>query len=78
MADPLAEVVTLLQPGAPFCRLATGGHEAILLQEGDFALVPAAYDFTMSSRDPAPTQQMAASRSGHIALAEGSEQDRER
>ena len=82
MVDPLAEVVTLLQPGTPFskvvsgagawsirrteagrpfycvilegsCRLAVDGHEPIVLQEGDFTLVPAAYRFTVSSRDPA-------------------------
>jgi AraC-like DNA-binding protein len=82
MVDPLAEVVTLLQPGAPFskmvsgagawrvrraeagrpfyavildgsCQLAADGHEPILLQESDFVLIPSAYDFTMSSREPA-------------------------
>lgn len=80
MVDPLAEVVTLLQPGTPFsklvsgagawsirrteagrpfycvildgsCRLAVDGHEPVVPQEGDFALVPAAYGFTVSSRD---------------------------
>lgn len=85
MVDPLAEVVTLLQPGTPFskvvsgagawsirrteagrpfycvilegsCRLAMDGEEPIVLQRGDFALVPAAYGFTMSSRDPAATE----------------------
>jgi AraC-like DNA-binding protein len=82
MVDPLAEVVTLLQPGAPSskivsgagrwgvrrseygqpffcvildgsCRLAVDGHEAITLQEGDFALIPAALSFTMSGLEPA-------------------------
>lgn len=82
MVDPLAEVVTLLQPGTPFskvvsgagawsirrteagrpfycvilegsCRLTINGQEPIVLQDGDFALVPAAYGFTMSSPDPA-------------------------
>jgi len=81
MIDPLAEVVTLLQPGAPFsklvtargrwrvrrseagrvfyclildgaCRLAVAGHEPMQLQKGDFVLVPAAYDFTVSSLEP--------------------------
>ena len=81
MVDPLAEVVTLLQPGAPFskivngagawrirrtdtgrpfycvivegsCRLTVDGHEPLILQGGDFALVPAAYGFAMSSLDP--------------------------
>jgi AraC-like DNA-binding protein len=78
MSDPLAEVVTLLQPGARFskvvngagswgvrrseigqpfycvilegsCRLAVDGQKPIALEEGDFVLIPAAYDFTMSS-----------------------------
>ena len=81
MIDPLAEVVTLLQPsatlskmvggagrwrlrrtdaGQPFycvvlegaCRLATLGHEPITLAEGDFVLIPAARDFTVSSIAP--------------------------
>jgi len=83
MADPLAEIVTLLQPGAPFskiarasgawrvqrtevgqvyyglmisgsARLEVGGKPAIILRQGDFVLVPAIQDFTMSSLDPAP------------------------
>lgn len=82
MADPLAQVVGLLQPGAAFskavegagawrvrraeagrpfycavlkgaCRLAVGGHDQIALGEGDFVLIPAAYDFAVSSPDPA-------------------------
>jgi AraC-like DNA-binding protein len=82
MTDPFAEVVTLLQPSAPFAkvvsgagawrvereetgepfycvilegssRLAVGGQEPIDLQEGDFALIPAASGFVMSSREPA-------------------------
>jgi len=81
IVDPLAEVVTLLQPGAPFskvvsgagpwrvrrsesgrpfycvilggsCHLGVDGHESITLQAGDFVLIPAAYDFTMSSLEP--------------------------
>ena len=81
MTDPLAEVVALLQPGAPFskivsaagswrvrrtetgrpfycvvlegsCRLAQDGRDAVLLQAGDFVLIPAAYGFTMSSAEP--------------------------
>jgi AraC-like DNA-binding protein len=87
MVDPLAEVVTLLQPGAPFskvvngagawrvrrseagrpfycvildgsCRLTVHGHEPITLQKGDFVLIPAAYDFTMSSLEPAPSEDI--------------------
>jgi AraC-like DNA-binding protein len=78
MIDPLAEVVTLLQPSAPLskmvsgagvwrvhrsetgtpfycvilhgsCRLAVDGMEPMSLEEGDFVLIPAAYDFVMSS-----------------------------
>lgn len=84
MTDPLAEVVTLLQPGAryskvvigagawgvrrsevgqPFycvilegsCRLAVDGLEPIVLADGDFVLIPAAYHFTMSSLEPTTT-----------------------
>jgi hypothetical protein len=87
MVDPLAEVVTLLQPGAPFskvvsgagpwrvrrseagqpfycvildgsCRVAVDGHEPINLQEGDFVLIPSAYGFTMSSLDPATSEDV--------------------
>lgn len=82
MVDPLAQVVALLRPGAPFskiatgagawrirrtqagrpfycamldgaCRLAVVGHEPVILEKGDFALVPAPDDFTVSSLDPA-------------------------
>lgn len=78
MVDPLAEVVTLLQPAARFskivngagpwrvrrtdegqpfycvilvgsCILAIDGSEPIMLQEGDFILIPAAYGFSISS-----------------------------
>ncbi len=86
MLDPLAEVVTLLQPaatlskvvggagrwrlhradaGQPFycvvlhggCRLAVAGHDPTMLAQGDFVLIPAAHDFTMSSiQAPAPGQ----------------------
>ncbi|MBB4127362.1 AraC-like DNA-binding protein [Xanthomonas translucens] len=81
MVDPLAEVVTLLQPtarfskhvvgagawrirrsdaGQPFycavleggCYMALDGGAPILLQPGDFVLVPAAYSITMSSLAP--------------------------
>jgi AraC-like DNA-binding protein len=81
MVDPLAEVVTLLQPtagfskvvscagpwrvhrsdtGQPFycsilegsCRLEVAGHEPVILQTNDFALIPAAYDFAMTSLEP--------------------------
>lgn len=81
MVDPLAEVVTLLQPtarfskcvvgagrwqisrsdgGQPFycvvleggCRLTLDGSAPIVLQAGDFVLVPAAFGFVMSSLEP--------------------------
>jgi len=84
MIDPLAEVVTLLQPAAtlskavsgagrwrlrrtdasqPFycvvlhgaCRLAAAGHEPITLAQGDFVLIPAAHDYTVSSVEPLPS-----------------------
>ncbi len=77
LSDPLAEIVALLQPGAPYSkvvsgagawrveraetgqpfycvilegasRLAVSGNEALLLQRGDFVLIPAAYSFSMS------------------------------
>lgn len=85
MVDPLAEIVTLLQPGAPFskiarasgawrvrrtevgqvyyglmisgsARLEVDGKPAVILRQGDFVLVPAIKDFTMSSLDPAPPE----------------------
>jgi len=78
VVDPLAEVVTLLQPtarfsknivgagawqirrsdaGQPFycavleggCRLTLDGHAPIVLQAGDFLLVPAVFGVAMSS-----------------------------
>ncbi|HEU4325565.1 MAG TPA: AraC family transcriptional regulator [Roseiflexaceae bacterium] len=81
MIDPLAEVVTLLQPGTPFSklvsaagpwsvrrseagrpfycailegtsRLAVDGREPIILEKGDFVLIPSAFDFTVSSLEP--------------------------
>ncbi|GAB3411715.1 AraC family transcriptional regulator [Massilia agilis] len=86
MIDPLAEVVSLLEPGAPFSKLVVGsapwavrrtetgrpfyfvvleggchltvdgesGSETITLNEGDFALVPAAGNFATSSLDRQP------------------------
>ena len=81
MIDPLAEVVTLLQPAARFakqvvgagawqirrsdagqpfycvvlegrCRLALDGQDPVLLEAGDFVLVPAAFGVGMSSAEP--------------------------
>lgn len=83
MVDPLAEVVSLLRPSAPFAKVATAagpwrakraeagrpffcaivagatqltvaGHEPLVLEEGDFVLVPAAFDFTVTSLEPPP------------------------
>ena len=42
------------------CRLSLAGHEPIILATGDFVLVPAAYEFAMSSLDP-PSSREAAS-----------------
>lgn len=50
------------------CRLAVNGHEPTILQAGDFVLVPAAYDFMMSSLEP-PTSEDA--RSSPVALPSG-------
>jgi AraC-like DNA-binding protein len=36
------------------CRFAVAGQEPIILEAGDFVLVPAAYDFAASSLVPAP------------------------
>jgi AraC-like DNA-binding protein len=81
LVDPLAEVVTLLHPSAPFAKLATAagrwvarraeagrpffcavvegaarltvqGQEPLVLEQGDFVLVPAAFDFSVSSLEP--------------------------
>jgi AraC-like DNA-binding protein len=89
MIDPLAEVVSLLQPRAPFskvvvasapwavrrtetgrpfyfvvlegrCRLTVDGPthtETITLNEGDFALVPAARSFATSSLERQPPRE---------------------
>jgi AraC-like DNA-binding protein len=85
MHDPLADVVTLLQPGMPFSKIVTGAgswrvrrsergdpfycavleggcrleverHAAVTLEAGDFVLIPAAYDFAMTSLAPPPAR----------------------
>jgi AraC-type DNA-binding domain-containing proteins len=87
MSDPLAQIVTLLRPTAPFskrgsgagrwrvrrteagrpfycavlegsCRLEADGHDEIKLREGDFVLIPSAYNFTMSSVLPASEEHV--------------------
>lgn len=96
MIDPLAEVVRLLQPSAPFSKLVSaygrwqvrraesGGpfycallegtsrlvvadRDAILLEEGDFVLVPSAFDFTSSSLEPPKGRR----DSAHVVLPGG-------
>jgi len=81
MSDPLADIITMLQPHAPvsklvlasgrwrvrrtevrqvyYCmmlagsaRLAVEGKSPVILEAGDFALVPAAFNFEMSSIEP--------------------------
>jgi hypothetical protein len=81
MIDPLAEMVSLLQPQAAFSKRArangrwrvqrseTGqpfyclvlegrsqlkmkGHPPITLEQGDFVLIPAAWEFCMTSAEP--------------------------
>ncbi|OSQ39583.1 AraC family transcriptional regulator [Thalassospira mesophila] len=87
MSDPLAEIVTLLQPQAPFsklvrssgawrvrrtnvdqvyyCLILTGqaclevnGKPPLTLKQGDFALIPEAYSFAMSSVTPKPDDDL--------------------
>lgn len=96
MIDPLADVVTLLQPGAPFsklvsgagpwivrraeagrpfycavldgaCRLAVDGRKPVILEPGDFVLIPSAFDFTVSSVEP-PTDVRGRA---HVVLPDG-------
>lgn len=100
MIDPLAEVVTLLQPSARFskvvaaaapwhvrrtgvnqpfycvilegtCTLTVDGQEPTVLEAGDFALVPAAPAFSMSSTPEAthgPETERAEIRPGEFRL----------
>ena len=78
LSDPLSDIVALLQPSAPYSKVASGagrwrvdregqgqafycvimegrarlavaGHEPLVLLQGDFVLVPAAYDFSVTS-----------------------------
>lgn len=98
MADPLAQIVSLLQPsatvakavsaagpwavrrtdtGEPFycavvegeCRLAVDGREPVVLQAGDFVLIPAVRGFTMSSVQPPARGQLEVPP---VALRDGS------
>ncbi|KPL91463.1 AraC family transcriptional regulator [Herpetosiphon geysericola] len=96
MIDPLAEVVTLLQPSAPFSKLVSGagswivrrtevgrpfycailagtirltvdGCAPLLLEQGDFVLIPSAFDFTVSSVVAAPQEHA----SNHVVFPNG-------
>ncbi|QRK07306.1 AraC family transcriptional regulator [Archangium violaceum] len=96
MVDPLAEVVTLLQPGAPYSKLVSGagrwsvrraetgrpfycavlegasrlavdGREPVILEKGDFVLIPSAFDFTASSLEPPRGRRDTA----HVVLPDG-------
>lgn len=96
MIDPLAEVVTLLQPSAPFSKLVSGagrwsvrraeagrpfycallegasrfavdGREPMILESGDFILIPSAFNFTASSLEPPRGKRDA----GHVVLPDG-------
>ena len=96
MIDPLAEIVSLLQPSAPFsklvsgagqwrvrrseagrpgyclllegeCRLEVDGREPMILEKDDFALVPSAFDFTLSSVEPPKGRRP----SPHVVLPSG-------
>lgn len=57
-----AWAVSRVDDGRPFygamlegsCRLTVAGQEPIILERGDFVLVPAAYGFATSSLDPPP------------------------
>ena len=89
MSDPLAQVVTLLHPQAPFskiasgagawsvhrsesgrpyyclvlegaCRLAPDGQDPMVLETGDFVLIPSAHGFTMSSLLPTGPEHVVA------------------
>ncbi|MFG6416714.1 AraC family transcriptional regulator [Roseateles sp. DC23W] len=67
-STPFAKVATAAGPwvarraeaGRPFfcaivagaARLTVHGHDPLVLEQGDFVLVPAAFDFTMSSLEP--------------------------
>lgn len=96
MTDPFAEIVTLLQPSAPFAKLASGagawsvhrsdagrpfycvvlegtgrlavaGRRPLILETGDFVLIPSAFDFAVSSLEP-PNGKRGAR---HVVLPDG-------
>src|SRR5262245_35742358 len=96
MIDPLAEVVTLLKPSAPFAKLSSGAgqwsvrraeagrpfycavldgrsrltvdrREPIILESGDFVLIPSAFEFSMTSLEPPNDTHDTA----HVVLPDG-------
>lgn len=87
MADPLAQIVGMLQPGAPFSKCVTGSgpwrvrrtqspnpyyvavlkgsfryrdHQSgeVIVNAGDFLLIPSAQDFMMLSEGPSTDDEM--------------------
>ncbi len=48
------------------CRLAVEGHEPMTLENGDFVLIPAAFNFQVSSRKPPSGRHCA-----HVVLPDG-------
>jgi AraC-like DNA-binding protein len=50
------------------CRLTVDGREPTTLQDGDFVLIPSAYDFTMSSLEPPASEDIDTSP---VALLDG-------
>lgn len=87
MADPLAQIVALLQPGAPFSKCVTGSgawrvrrtqspnpyyvavlkgtlryrdnkSDDVIVNAGDFILIPSAQDFMMLSDTPSESKNM--------------------
>ncbi|MEZ4437241.1 MAG: AraC family transcriptional regulator [bacterium] len=96
MSDPLADVVTLLEPRTPYSKLVTGagrwrvtrsvagrpfyavvldgacrltieGRAPLVIEAGDFVLIPAAFEFTVSSLEPPPVGVA----SGHLIRPDG-------
>jgi AraC-like DNA-binding protein len=49
------------------CRLAVDGHPPLILEKGDFVLVPSAFDFAVSSPEPPDAED----DSPHVVLLDG-------
>lgn len=68
-------IVRRAEVGRPFycaildgsSRLVVEGREPIILEKGDFVLIPSAFDFAASSITPPPQEQ----DSGHVVLPDG-------